>query len=354
MITIKDALELFNLVLDRKDNITENDEVFATKGNMTNLIKKFIIRPTIIVNKDLKDNKYLSNIIEYQLSLFTSFYTMSFTTLVHLHGLEPEVAFNLLSSDVGFSKDGVFGGVEESNLFGIENLVCGLEAKTKMKLSGTQDSKSKISQVYTRNIEIIVKVSDDNGKTKIVKFPVVIQGNVKFVSGKTLSLMYSKEESQSPLDRIDDMQAGSIDFWKDFVFARDMIRDYKSRRLQDREDVIKALRERKYNSLSKVASNGFIGYNRYYQMLVITPSDVENIRKAFRGKLGNTRVRQQYLEETLSFSVSVVDDMHEYLDIYINGLENKIGTRLKDIKNSNKADEHMEELLKILTATRTI
>jgi len=347
MIGLKDALELFNVILDRKDNITENDEVFITQGNMTKLLNKFIIRPTIIVNKDLKDNTYLKNVIEYQISLFTSFYTMSFTTLVNLHGLKPEVAFNLLSSDNGISNKEILPGTEETSLFDTKNLIAGIENNASART--TEKQPNKLSEVYTRQIELVVGYDD-----KIITFPVVIFANVKFVSSNTIKLMYAKESSQSPLDRVDDMQAGTISFIKDFIFAYDMIKDYKLRRLQDKEDVIKALRERKYSSLSKIASNGFVGYNRYYQMLVISPRDVENIRKTFRGKLANKRVRQQVLEETLSFSISVVDDMHEYLDVYINGLDNSIGSRLKDIKNSNKQDEHMEELLKILTSTRTI
>jgi hypothetical protein len=345
------------------------------------LINKFIIKPKIIINKDLKNSEALKNIVEYQTNLFTSFYSLSFKTMVELYGVEPDIAFNLLSSETVYSStdilrsgmeeseykiDFVDHGVEES-AFGLEEandfLIAGLEAKgdkKNKKSSGhgeavkiSKDLKTgKIDEVYVRRLDMTI--SSRKNKKKTITFEVLIYAGVKFVNSNTMKLLYTKEDSQSPLDRLDDLQAGSISFWSDFVFAQDMIRDYKQRRLNDKEDVLRELRKREISSTIKRTQEGYAGFNRYYQMLVLTNDDLTNIRNTFRGTLNKARVKNEFLRTTSSFSATVIDDLRERVYIYINGIESDLDIRFKDLEKKSSSDKHMEELLKVLGSSRMI
>jgi hypothetical protein len=341
MLTVRQILEVFNeyLTTDGKET-----SLLIADGNMMRVASKFIIRPVILINSDLRDNDKIKNIIEYNTNVFASFYSMVFKALVDLHGLEPKIAFNLLSSDSvdylkGLEEYSVVGGLEEGT-----SLIAGCENKTPVK----QDP---ISQVYTRHLTINISIS---GRSDSIAFPVVIYTTVKFIGSKSIANLYSKEDGQNPFDRADDMFAGAIEFWQDFIFARDLIREYKQRRLLDKDEVLKALRERQYSSKLKQLNTDYAGFSKLYQMLVLTNDDIKNIKSVYRKTLNHDKTRQKFLDDSLSFSATLIDELHEYITIYINGLENSVGLRYKDLSKTNRSEEQMEELLKILTSSRSI
>jgi hypothetical protein len=338
MLSIRQVLDIFNEYLD---NNSSDTELLRADGNMMRVANKFIIRPVMVVNKDLRDFSKLSKVIEYNTNLFASFYSMVFEALVSLHNLEPKVAFNLLSSDAG----DLLSGMEEM-AFTTQStgLIAGLEA-------GKPTKPNKLETVFTRHVEVTVDVGPTR---RPLVFPVIIHTTVKFVSSDAIRNLYSSNDGQNPLDRLDDLFAGSIEFWKDFVFAMDLIRDYKSRRLLDKDEVLKALRNRQYVARLKQVKTDYAGFSKLYQMLVITDEDVKKLKKVYRKTLNHDRTREKFLNDTLSFSATLVDELREYVTVYINGLENSIGLRFKDLSDSSKAEDQMEELLKILTSTRTI
>ena len=369
MINIVDAVKAVDLILN-DGNLTGDSktaEVFYSQGSMVKLINKFIITPNIIVSESLKGSEAVKDVIEHNVSLFTSMYVQVFTTLVSLHDMTPEVAFELLSSSyetaftrtVGteeFTMDNIIAGLENDFSF-----LPGLEAdnkknessKTKKKSGNSTSINAKtdsgnISNLITREIAIEINV----GERKII-IPALVRANVIYTKFSNIENMLGKEDNHSVLDRIDDYRAGAISI-SDLIFANDLIKDYKKRRIQDKDDLIREMRLRELNSASKYVKHGVSGYGKLYQMIIMSSLDASKIEKKLRGSLHKERVKESFLDATSSLTCTVIDPDYERIIMYINDLKGSIDLSFKEIGGKKDKSENMEELLKILMATRTI
>jgi len=365
MISLVDAIKAVDMLLG--SDLTPDKkqaEVFYSNGSMIKLINKFIVTPNIIVSNSVKDSKVMDSVIEHNVSLFASLYTQVFTTLVSIHGLKADVAFELLSSDyetmftnLPVAEDNTFDNVVNSLSDDIAFLP-GLEASSdkdnedrkkgrKFRSTSKQD-KEGINKLITREIEIEITVD-----RKTVVIPAMIRANVIYTKFNNIENMLGKEDGESFLDRIDDYRAGAITM-SDLIFATDLINDYKKRRISDRDDLIREMRLRELNSTSKFAKHGVSGYSKFYQMMVIGSEDVVRIEKKLRGSIHKPRVKEAFLDATSSLTLSVIDNDYERVVIFVNDLRGSIDLSFNEIKKKDKKEETMEELLKVLMTTRSL
>ena len=363
MISLVDAVKAIDLLLDGKD--TKDKEVFYSQGSMIKLINKFIVTPTIIVSNSVKDSKVIKDVIEHNVSLFASLYSQVFVTLVHIHGLKPAVAFELLSSNyetfygrIPGSEDATYDdlllGLEDDTfafLPGLES-ASGKSKKDKMKKrksgAAIKTPKENISKLITREIEISLTVDK-----KTIVIPAVIRANIVYTNFKNIDNMLTKDSEESFLDRIDDYRAGAITLG-DLIFANDLIMDYKKRRIKDREDLMREIRLRELNSVSKFSKHGVSGYSRLYQMIILGADDIVKIEKRLRGSMHKDRVKESFLNSTSSLTATVIDNDYERVVMFINDLKGSIDLSFNEVSGQTKKSDSMEELLKVLMTTRTI
>ena len=67
-------------------------------GDITKLINKYILTPTIIVSNSLKDSEVIYDVVQLQTDIFAAYYTQAFKILVDLKGVSPDNAMHLLST----------------------------------------------------------------------------------------------------------------------------------------------------------------------------------------------------------------------------------------------------------------
>jgi len=369
MISLVDVVKAVDLILTDDGDSKKTREVFHSHGSMIKLINKFIITPTIVVSNSVKGSPAVKDVIEYNVSLFTSLYTQVFTTLVALHGLKPEVAFELLSS----SYETTFGTGIEDNIDSFEKLLIayeddlnsflpGLEAgktlKTNKKAqefktsSKDTDKMGTIGKLITREVEIDINIAKDGTEKKLV-IPIIIRANVIYVPFSSIENLLSKDTNEDFLDRLDDYRAGAITL-KDLIFATDLVKDYKERRLKDSDDLLRSMRKRDLLATSKYAKHNASGFSRYYQMLIIGNDDEVRLQRRLRGSLTKPRVKEAFLDETSSLSVAVIDNDYERVVFYINDLADYVDLSFKELGKKKDSTDNMEELLKLLSSGRTL
>ncbi len=377
MISLVDAVKAIDLYLE--SDITgvskEKAEVFYSQGSMLKLINKFIVTPTIIVSNSVKGEKVIADVIEHNVSLFTSLYSQVFTTLVSLHGISPSVAFELLSSSYETYYSGLPGTEDNSltDLVAMEDsefaFLPGLEASTgkpntkkKKKIITRKRSvdakikdgdKNHIGKLITRDVEISIDFTNKNGDKRKFVIPVVIRANVIYTDFKNINNMLSKEDGESFLDRIDEYRAGAITIG-DLIFANDLIKNYKKRRINDKDDLIREMRLRELNSASKLTKHGAAGFGKLYQMIIIGNDDAVMVEKQLRGSLHKERVKEAFLNATSSLTATIVDRDYERVVMFINDLKGSIDLSFKAVEQKSGKSDSMEELLKILMTTKTI
>ena len=56
-------------------------------GDITKLLNKYIVTPTIICSNSLKDSEILYNLIQLQTDIFASYYAQAFKVLINIDGV---------------------------------------------------------------------------------------------------------------------------------------------------------------------------------------------------------------------------------------------------------------------------
>lgn len=163
-------------------------------------------------------------------------------------------------------------------------------SSTSMKINtptiGSDDSLNKISDQPTyglmqRNLEIIVSAESkttmggktvDTGTSQIV-IPVTIKALIVYAgTDSILNMLAPNSRDKRFGSRLDEYRAGAITF-KELMFAGDLIKQYKQNRLKDKEGLLKLTNERIVSANAKIIENGVVGFEKYYNMLILINED---------------------------------------------------------------------------------
>ena len=391
---VKTLDKVFGLIKDGEEgklaDLADSDGnrgVLYSNGSMIKLLNKFIIEPKIVVSSSLKSEKEIENAISLNLDLFTSLYSQVFNVLVNIHGLDHNTAFELLSS----SSTGSYGmgralesmdtliSMEDMDIPTLpisDNAVISLEAKGNKRKTHSKDNsevggskreikstvkegKSAISKLITREIEISIDVKGKGRETgKKVEYkvviPVLVKASIIYSDFSNIERMMSvSSKDKQFLNRVDEYRAGAIGL-NDLIFASDLVREYKSKRIKDVDDLIKDMESRSRTSKLKVVSGGAVGYNKYYQMLFITAGEKARVERLIAGKLSKDRFKNAFLEQTNSLALTVMDSDWERASIYIMDLKGYSDISYKSLSKSSKSEDRMEDMLKLMMAGKTI
>ncbi len=341
--------------------------VLYSNGSMIKLLNKFIIEPKIIVSSSLRTNKETEDAISLNLDLFTSMYSQVFNVLTNIYNVGDDVAFDLLSSSVDSS--GLSGAFESlDGLISMEDsafpslpinssVVVSNEADKEAHAVGMRASikkgESPISKLITREIEIIIKTDAKSGSKTII-VPILVKASIIYTDFSNIEKMMAvSSKDKKFLNRLDDYRAGAISL-SDLVFASDLIKDYKSKRIKDVDDLIKNMENRSRSSKIKVVSAGAVGYNKYYQMIFINAEEKARIERSIAGKLSKDKYKEEFLEQTNSLTLTVLDSDWERATIYIKDLKGSSDVSFKSLSKGSKADDRMDDMLKLMMAGKTI
>lgn len=140
------------------------------------------------------------------------------------------------------------------------------------------------------------------------------------------------------------VKAGEISFWKDFVFAQDLIKKQADIVRKDKSGVIAEMLFNKQNMLfrylSSVISGSYVNRNAASNILIISKETFEKACREANVDFTKFIVRQKCFATTMSVVIGVVDTLYGTVDLYFNGLQtkgtynfnmiNKIGSKGKD------------------------
>jgi len=195
-----------------------------------------------------------------------------------------------------------------------------------------------------RYIDITVKAK--NGTELII--PVLIKANILFTSiTNIMNVLETNSYEKSFGARFDDYRAGAISL-VDLIFAGDLIKEYKDNRLKDKDDLLKVINSRVTSANSKMIDNKFAGFEKYYNMYIVTESDKIRIENKLKGKLKNDRTKQKFLEQTYGLAVTVVDRDHERVRIALKDLRGATDITYRGLSKACKGGNDIEQIVKSL------
>ena len=131
-------------------------------------------------------------------------------------------------------------------------------------------------------------------------------------------------------------RAGEISFWKDFIFARDLVNKQHQALKNDRTGTIGQILTKSRGRLAQYFL-GLMGlrdpsHNLASAITIISKDAFDRACKENHIDFNNVRMRNNYFNRTFTMMMVVVDTMYGKVDIYYNGVD-YVGTYTFDMVN---------------------
>jgi hypothetical protein len=395
VISMKNALQGVGNLLDSEYEPTLKDtSLFMTKGSLIKLLKPFIIEPVFIVSNTVKNNSDVdTNLIKTNLNIFTAFYVKAFEVLTNYYGYTAQISIELLASNRTtsvknlnksiFGKKGLTFENFNETFIDVLNSSTILEAEAtddaeieaeerekkrikerdevrsavdfKIKRSGKSDVgdfAKDIPKTMYREATITFDVSkntESGAAFKTISLPIIIKANIIYTDDKNiLNMLQVKDKNKSFLSRYLDLQIGAVSLY-DFIFAGDLIKEYKKHKINDHDDLIGHMRKRSIGSDFQLIKSGAQGFQKMYGVLIVG----KNLKKSMDASAGgdiNRRGNHNKIHESLqSLLINVVDTDYETVDVYTHELDGKSTMSFKELKKAGKKkEEDLTELYKTM------
>jgi len=215
-----------------------------------------------------------------------------------------------------------------------------------------------IPNAIQRTLNITAEVTmpkpgtDGQFYTRTYQIPITVKLAVIFTSTENLvNMVTSENEEYSFSSRLDSYRAGAISM-ADFVMATDLIKRYKKHKLKDKDGLMAINKSRELSSNSKIITNDFAGFEKYYNMYVLSPEAKVAISKAVGTNILSTRGKDKFLSRSAGLSVTVADPDYERLTIQIKDIRGKTDLSFKKAIKKDKNDSDYSEVIKALMANK--
>jgi len=333
--------QIVGSVLTGKRPKPSNAKLISTSGSITTLLGDYVVEPIFVVTEQAQQSSKYKDILEVHMNMFTTIYANAFNVIVNVEGIEPRVAFKMLSSNVDDIKSlagQALAKVSESE-DELEKYLFVNEAKTERNVAiSNRDGKpaKEPSQLYKN---IIVKVSHN---IKNVEIPVMIKPIIAVIDTQTmLDYVSLIGKSTSFIAQLHRYRADIIT-GKEFVFSTNLLNDIRRKELTEVKgdvDIFDELDKRKTNF--KINEGG-LGFGRSYGSLIISSNERKAFQVAIKGDLKHERTKNNFLGDIGSFSVAIIDDVYEYVAIYMRNFTGVSRIPFDSLKKENSEDKLLE------------
>ena len=419
--SFKQALRLYDRVLESAKHAV-NGRIDLTKselamieanGSIVKLIMPFIIEPTIVVSKSLREEEVTEKLMNINLDVFTSFYMQAFQILSDVHGMNASAAFDILSTNksslnANNAKNLAFESLSSEDIsilpikpttieyLSAEATSNRRKRKNKQQSGNTNNSNNNSNQtppnqpspqpvkpkpgksefsrqndmkvselnkafgiptLLTRTLEMSTRVKIDNETTKqdiTVKVPITVKAKIVYAPPSEIyNLIEVKSDDKTFMNRLDEYRSGGISL-SEFLFATDLVKDYKENKFKDKSDLIKFMDERATASNKQIIKYGHKGLNRFYGILLVDKTELNYIEKKVGGSISKPKFKDKLMNQTGNMLVTVIDRDWERATIYIRDLSGSSDISFKTIKKINgKSDgSDMAEIFKAVVANK--
>lgn len=363
--------------------------LLSSNGSMAKFLKRYIVEPTIYITPSAARSEEIHDVINRQLDIFASFYIQVFQILLQSYDLHAETAVTVLNTGGGerealikYGPEIIAKGLNTANNlisnldFGIDSLVNEFMNNKYMVNFSTEDrkelvediNKSLIKSSIKKKLEDNIKVKDEKStigydfyireldinlsrvttgevnnkkyETDLsLKIPLTIRASVVTINTDELILAYKPNNNETSFfSRLEQYRSGRISM-KEFIFCTDLIKARKEQKLRDVNDMINKLEKNVSSANSKYLTTGFVGFEKYYNMFILSIDDVKKIKSIINVDILNTVAKENFLSKLNGFSAMVIDQEWERVSLMIKDLGDVTSVPLKKVKSKNKTED---------------
>jgi len=353
-------------VAEGKDDFLKVNPDIESSGKITKLMSSFTYTPNIVIDNNLKymDEGHLRDLVKTELLAFSGILLQAFRVLSEVYSDKPSVIVNKMANHgkVQYADlvhgQGLLGASEGFDythdlLNGDGPLpMPGNEANygghDKAATITNNTSISKDVSIFITTYEVQISVETENGDTRLIVLPVIIYPNIIYTDVNSfLNNMIESNNGKGLFERIDDYKAGMISLG-DLVFATDLVKKYKEKKIKNTNDFANYL-----NKIDKVSSmkDLFYGHNSFHKNFNIYILDVANktlIEKELKGSVYVERYKNKLTDTLAAFSVTLVDSEAEEVVIFMDSIPGFTTLNFNMLKKEKetKIEDVMKELVK--------
>jgi hypothetical protein len=163
-----------------------------------------------------------------------------------------------------------------------------------------------------------------------------------------ISLQDPHKEDNDLSERIDDMKSGAISFWTDLILCNDLIDAYKKNKVRDLNKLHQIINSRKISANSKYVTNKMAGFEKFYNMIVVTGDEKDIIDQTVKGNAFNEPVKDNFLTGTGSLSLTVIDEDHDRVSMVTKDMKGMTYMRFSELENRKDKTNSYDEIIKAM------
>lgn len=342
--------------------------LYSYDGSITKLLSDYIVEPTIVVSKELRDTEVLPKVIQAQVDVFASYYAQAFNVLSNVYEQDPLTSVKLLASSgkdtYSTLKDMATNAVlkDLATESYTQDLLCvSMEDKDNKRPSfptivNQTDKGGYLYALYTRQFEVSINghyknVEDKDNNAKII-IPITIRANVIFTSYDNIeNILGPNNDKKSFWYRWNEYLSGGISFM-DLVTAGDLVREYKKNRLLDSENILQFINAKKDTAAAKGLFNKSFGFEYLYNMYILTIEDRARLSKYLGGNVANDKFKEKFLSQASGMVLTTVDNDYEKVIFQIKDLHGETIVPYSALNKRKGDSSDLAEIFKALMVNK--
>lgn len=355
--------DIKNIHSDLKE-IEKKTKGVSINGSMTRFLNRFTIEPIAILSNDLKHTENIDKILELHVNLFTAYFTQVFELLLNVNGMDHNTVLDVMGTKKfsiplapGYTiEDRDYYGdlFKDSSKFLISvshEDANDNEANTTIKSKRVTPVENKnISTLIQKEINVEITVTKDKVKHTF-HIPLNIRLFIVYASTQVITkVIEPRNRDKSFSERLEAYRSGAISL-SNLIFASDLIKEYKKNRISTPNVLNEMINNRSLAANTKATQTGFVGFQKFYNMLIVSNEAKAVIENTIRGKLTDRKSRELVMDATSSLFVTHVDEDEQRINIYTNDIEGYSSITYKSLSKGDK-DNTMSELLKAFISGR--
>ena len=342
--------------------------LYSYDGSITKLLSDYIVEPTIVVSKELRDTEVLPKVIQAQVDVFASYYAQAFNVLANVYEQDPLTSVKLLASSgkdtystlKDMATDAVLKDLATESY--TQDLLCvSIEDKDNKRSSfptivNQTDKGGYLYALYTRQFEVSVNghyknVEGKDNNAKII-IPITIRANVIFTSYDNIeNILGPNNDKKSFWYRWNEYLSGGISFM-DLVTAGDLVREYKKNRLLDSENILQFINAKKDTAAAKGLFKSSFGFEYLYNMYILTIEDRARLSKYLGGNVANDKFKEKFLSQASGMVLTTVDNDYEKVIFQIKDLHGETIVPYSALNKRKGDSSDLAEIFKALMVNK--
>jgi len=342
-------------VIEYKDN--ENQKFGTGLKSIVDTIQPLLVDPRVVISPQLKTDEHTKDVLTVMLNTFSMYYLQAFTMLGDVIDVKTKNTLKDLASIKRVNTSNI-GGVVLEEFHHLEKSIYSLE-EYGLKDVSVEDIKtgkrkqdfgpelykdlSHLALAKILQLKITPKKSDAR-----VTIPVMVRLSPASAPADVIEgILGVTKMRHSLFNRIDDLRAGNISFFKDFIFNQDLVKEHQRLMMKDKTGLYSEVSNKVNQAILRYGKTGAKGYGAFYNMVVITEQDLKSIEKEVGGSLQKKKYRDRLFSRNFVVMLCVMDREWERATFYTRDMDthSDIGyDMLKSVSNKDSSADLMKML----------